>query len=498
MRYGILQKTNKKYNIDRIKNLKALYSGGEKYEDRIGEFITPSATDPHYVTELKKNLAKMCHTNHMSVVVNFTAGFLFEHPIVVRPEEEMEIPESYKMFREDVDGKGTDLDSFVRKVFTDAAHQKRAGWRIVTPLVDSDELMPLTKKSAEELMSNIKLDAFDAEELLDWKYNENGKLDWCKIRKVSCYHETPWDENMTTHETYLIYDKKNIYRFDVKWLGNSVPNIMSDVGFATTYEHGFDEVPVVLIDIPEGEFLGDSLYAPQIRNIRAEVANQWTLAKSSFSQPVFKCEKPETAENMLRSKTAIVLGNNDDVKFLEPDSSAMPNIANAVALSRDDLYRVGNMHFSNVENKSFAWRSASAKMIDKSTGMTMIKNYGVLVREAIEKTYQFISDAKGDEIEWCVEGFEKIQTMDPETLIAIAKELPNIFIQPTAMKEFTIRFANALVPDLSDKARQQVNDEDLYLGGAEKEEEGDETTPIGVAIPEVEGEDSEENTDENE
>jgi hypothetical protein len=43
-----------------------------------------------------------------------------------------------------------------------------------------------------------------------------------------------------------------------------------------------------------------------------------------------------------------------------------------------------------------------------------------------------------------------------------------------------------------------VNDEDLYLGGAEKEEEGDETTPIGVAIPEVEGEDSEENTDENE
>jgi hypothetical protein len=493
MKYGTLQQKNECYDEDRIKNLKALYAGGKAYEERVGNFITPSASDPPYVVNLKQQLAKNCHTNHLSCVINFTAGFLFEHPILVSPEDKnVKAPEYYKCFAEDVDGKGTDLNSFIQTAFTNALHQKRAGWRIVTPTVDSDEYMPLTKSTSDSLMESIKLEGFDSEELLDWKFAENGVLEWVKIRKVSQYHSSPFDENLTTHEIYLIYDKSNLYRFDVKWINNFSPTPLTEVPAPEVYEHGFTEVPVILLDIPTGQFLGDQLYAPQIRNIRAEIANQWMLAKTSFAQPVFKCEKSDTAENMFKSKTAIVLGAGDSAEFLEPDSTAMPNVLEAVNSSRDDIYRIGNMNFSNVENKSFAWRSASSKMIDKATGMTMIKNYGTLVREAIEKTYQFISDARNDKIEWAAEGFEKIATTDPGEMLAVAKELPNVYLQPTALREYTIRFANVLIPDLSEEARKRVEEEEPTLGGANGDSE------IGVkANQEVEddSEDSKETED---
>lgn len=442
MKYEILNASDsKKINRVKIEQLLALYEGGARFEQNINSFIVKGKQDNFDLLSKKLEIAKSCYTNYFAQVINYYVGFLFSYNMIYSSSKEAS--SDYEVFRENADGKGTDLHEVIRGAFTAALTGGIAMWSVEFP-TDEESLIPRIK-------------VFNVSNLVDWEFDNNGNLLWVITKQVENRRLSPYDTRLTTTEIFTVFDCEKICKYEITYSGKRPPLPTTDVPLVETVEHTLGCVPIIMMRLPEGLVIGEKIAPLQIRNFRQTLAHEWALNRTTYAIPIIKTDNPDISQIFNNQVNAIVLDQKGEFEYSVPPTEAIESIKAAMKQSKDELFRVANLNMLGVENNSYALvRSGLSRNIDASTAHKTLKAYGAIIREAVQKTLNLISKARNEDITWSVGGYEMLNDFDPETLVKILKDLNQISMPDVVIRELVKKLAMQLLADLSESEKAEV------------------------------------------
>src|SRR5262245_18458260 len=126
----LLNAKHPSYDADTWCKYDALYRGGKKFREHIGEFLKQNEVEPVQVYARRRDEAY--YRSYLGPIVDFFAAQLFTAPMVIRARdaegEPTEADPFYSSFKEDVDGLGLDLIDFMRSRFVTALVKCASWW----------------------------------------------------------------------------------------------------------------------------------------------------------------------------------------------------------------------------------------------------------------------------------------------------------------------------------------------------------------------------------
>lgn len=459
MKYSLLCNKHPEYDGRLYKKYQALYEGGKLFKECVREFLHPGPADPPQVYDLR--IRESSYRSYVGPIIDYFASQLFSAPYAIRTNVETS-DEFYPQFKEDVDLAGTDLTSFMKHRFVEALIKGRSYWLAEKPSIDDK---PADREEWSQMaqfgLDWVKLSSIATDCLIDWECDEYGDFEW-----VICYYKSSKRANPTAGrdlvtETWKVYDTEKVEVYQITYSKKRPPRPDDEVPLVESYEHGFNKVPVMKLCLPDGLWLLNRAAQAQIEHFRLSSALGWSLRKSAYAVGIFKLKEERPLAN--GAGQGIILGPDEDFKFAEPTGACFEVLQKEIQNQKDEIYRITNQMSQAADNSSHSLgRSGQSKQADQASTEIILHAYSDIVKEAIEKTYELISDARGDEdLHFSIEGMNKFYLHDTQSLINSAKSAKELNIaSPTFYKELDYRVTEASLPwDTSQEVKDQIRQE---------------------------------------
>jgi hypothetical protein len=105
-------------------------------------------------------------------------------------------------------------------------------------------------------------------------------------------------------------------------------------------------------------------------------------------------------------------------------------------------------------------RSGVSKALDLEATMVTLRAYGALLRDLAARTYELLSDARGERVDWVAHGLDRFEAYDRATTLQEALQSANLPVaSPTFRTEYQTRLALALLPGLPPEVQATVRRE---------------------------------------
>lgn len=451
------------YDADECLDLWAIYKGGKEFRARIKRFLdqNPLETADAYTRRLKRARYK----SYVGAIIDFVAGAVFEDGVTPKPCAEGgqpggDVPEWYAEFKESCDGKGTDLVDFAKARLVESLAIGRSLWRIELPRMGD---VPAASKEdyEKEGRGDAELHEIPATELYDWEHDDDGRLIFAVVHSCSRKRRSLVESRDMVVERWDVYGPDTVDVYEVAYEKDKRPLGDADVPQGSSRPHGFDGVPIIVLTPPIGLFLGDRLRDPQLGCFEADVAYTHSLRQSAYAMPYIASNEELRPNTAFGAGHYLQLAENTKVGFLEPSGGAAASLKTAVDDARQEIYRVAHQMAQGVDNNNTAiGRSGESKKADQSSSETMLTSYGASVREALKRTYDLVSAARGDDTEWDIAGMSdygelNITAVLEDTATAQGLSIPS----KTFRTEIQKRAARALLPDIDDATRALIDKE---------------------------------------
>jgi hypothetical protein len=512
MKTALLDARHPSYAPDVWARYDALYRGGDAFRQHVEYFLPQRAMEPLEVYLKRKTEAY--YTGYVGPIVDWFAAKLTSGALVARARKDAAVagesqtlvdPDPwYAAWKEDVDGAGTDLVDFMRARFTSACVKGRAWWCVEKP--DDGEHPPANRAEWEHRqLGDVSIYPIDNDQVLDMEADARGELNWAIVHSLETPREDPRQhERGIVHETWRIYDRETVDTYELRYRPgqDTRPEVATHVGRKV---HGFSRVPLVRIGFVgtktvkvrmglqtktiagaelEGFWLLNRLADAQTAHFRNSAAFDWNIKNTCYAMPVFKiadAEKPP----VMGAGYYIMIGTTEEVAWIGPPTAHLSVMSERCDKLQQEIYRVANQLAQGVDNNAAAvGRSGLSKKADASSTEVVLRVYGALVREAIERTYDLVAEGRGDSVAWSIEGFEQFAAADAPTVVAAAIQAQALGIHSvTARKELEMRALDALLPNADqptkDKMRAEVDtgidaEEALRIESMVADEEDDE------------------------
>jgi len=431
----------------------------------ICEFLPKQPQDTPAIYDLR--LKEASYRPYVGQIVRAYAGALFSAPYVLRSKknnEEVVLDDMYSEFKEDCDGQGTDLTNFFKDRFRKALVSCSSYWLIQSPRTIED-----TELTAEELkargLDRPHLVSLDTSAVLDWEVADDGSYAWVKVFNRMVRRPDPGKAPVVV-DTWSIYFQDRVDVFTLQYDPKKPPKSTTVVPLSNSYEHGFTRVPILCLRFPEGLWLLDAAADAQTEHFRLSCALGWSLRRSAYPLGVFKLENgaevPKTGPGL-----GVILGKEESFAWSEPTGSCLSILRDEIKAQKDEIYRVSQQMAMSADSSAAAvGRSGLSKLADSDAADACLRDYAYFVREAIEATFELISNAQGDaDIVFSVEGLTSFNSQDVETIIACATTAKELGIEEesdTFRVEAHCRVAELVLPadvqqDVKNKIRQEIS-----------------------------------------
>jgi hypothetical protein len=469
MKREILDQTHESYDAQRWEELAALAEGGKRFHKLVDTFLPRNPMEPEQLYEMRKKHAKF--TSYTGSLINLYASWLFvagfEAKAYKKGSDEPlpAVDEFYGHFQEKVSGETT-LKSFMKCRFREASKTGKSVWLCELPKVPDDvDASQLDRATYDSQgYGRARLVEFDPSELLNWKENEEGGLEWCVIKKSWMEQPSALAKRDTLVEQWRIYDAETVEIYEHRrQLGvGRKPTRHDDIKVSEEARpHGFKRVPVMRLCIPTEMCIGEQTYDIQLDHFQLDAALSWAIKRTCYPMPVFNIADDEK-KPVMGVGYGIYLGIEEDLKWASPPSDSYETIARNRDAKREEIFRVVHAMAAGVDNNAeTVGRSADSKEIDAAATRIMLNAYGEIVGKVIEETYETISEARGDsEIEWSVEGFSGYDTATASSLLGNIGLLKELGVpSKTAHRELSKKAALALVPEVDPRVKETIRKE---------------------------------------
>lgn len=265
---------------------KSTYDGGRKwFEDNIFKYVKEGDT------EYSERVGRAYRFNHTREVVDLVNKYIFKSEI----------------------GRKEDAESYIADFWNNATLQKRdithfmqiasalaSIYGRIWIVVDSNSPKGiLTRKQAKEINSRVYCYTVSPQDVLDVSFNEDGELNWIKIREAERDDADPFSYSGEIKEKVRIWTRTNWYLYSNLTTGSGANNYqLEDSG-----KHDLGIVPVTYLDHSETEnpFSSTALIA-DIAYLDRAVANYLSnldaiIQDQTFSQLVIPAEAVAFSED---------------------------------------------------------------------------------------------------------------------------------------------------------------------------------------------------------
>ena len=472
MEYQLLNQKNPSYCADLILKYRCLYSGGQIFRKNISKFLPQNKGESPEI--YRQRVDQSSYRAYVGQIIDSFSSQVFSIPFIIRANDGQEdgygklkpidLDPFYSEFKEDCDLKGTDLSTFLKHQLTTSLICGKSYW--LAELPEKTEDVQNLIDYQENNLGRAKISDIEPECIFDYEIDDDGNFEFIVLHYKEFKRNSPAESRQNCTETWRIYFPDRIETYQITYNPNKNPPKPKDIIPLIpelSGPHGFDKVPIICMELPMGLWLMDRVSDAQIEHFRLSAANGWLERRSAYAMGVFNVKDKTDPPQM--SGSGIMIGLDEKFNFAEPSGTANAILQKDIQDQKDEIYRVSQQMAQSSDNSSGSiGRSGQSKMADQEATKICCKSYGIIVREAIEKTLELISDARGElDTHFSIEGMDQYDFTDPTTLIENAKVAKDLGIigslKPleALTKEVIRRVANVLIsPDTSQNVKDDI------------------------------------------
>ena len=409
------------------KQYKDLYAGGEQLRLNACDYLVRRQKEPAPVYE--ERLRRVFYENYVGSIVDWYAATLMRRePILLFEGSDGGAKRFYNLLSDDCDLKGTNLHEFFRQRFVQVMV---FGSSFV--VVDFPKTGDVAQTRAEEDASGRSrayLTDYAADEVINWNYDEAGRLDWVVIR-TSCLQQSEVSDAKWEKETrWIYYDRENYQIF--RKTGESQAVEVVDRG-----RHGLaaqHRVPVFEMKVSEGLWLMNKAALLQSEHFNKSNALSWALTMGLFASPVIYSDKEWN--QVMGESYFIQLGKEDRFGWTEPEGKVYQIAADNLVRLKDEIYRVCYlMNQAGSSSGGDLRMSGLSKQRDFGVTQEVLRAYGDMVKDAMKQVLRAIAEARQDEVSIDVSGMDEFDIGDFSNELDDAKKLLDLGIASETLKK---------------------------------------------------------------
>jgi hypothetical protein len=440
-------------NADLHCDYRALYEGGYRFRERVARFLCHNPSEPAAV--YKDRCKEAPYRSYIGTVIDYLAAQLFS----VAPQYKVTAgttPEWFEKFEDNCDGRGTNLSELLRSVMVDALVHKTATLQLEFP---RNYGAAASRYDADrDGATGVVLRPVERQNLVDWECDDQGNLLWLISYESRKPRESPQAARDATRHTWRVLTRETSQTYQVDVPSNDYLRDESNIDTVADVAHALGVVPAVQLTVPDGLWVANRLESPQLEHFRLSAGNSWSIKRTCYAMPVFKVA-PDWEPPTMGAGYYLKIGPEDDAKYLAPPVDHLSVSTDETKAQKDEIFRIVTQMSLGVDNNAAAvGRSGKSKLADAEAMAITLGSYARLLKDATKTALNLVSRARGDDIQWTVEGLDKYETLDPETLIALLKDAGDIPSRQFKI-ESAYRKAVGLLPGLTEQVKADIYEE---------------------------------------
>ncbi len=429
-----------------------LYSGGEQLRERASEYLARRHKEPNEI--YGERLQRVFYQNYIGSIVDWYAATLMRRaPAVTFDGMGARAKRFYADLSGDCDFKGTTLAEFFRHGLVETLVCGTSYVVVDFPRANG----PAATRAEEDASgrSRAYLVNYGPDEVINWSYDETGRLDWVVIRTVCLQQSKVTDAKWERETRWIYYDREDFKIF--RQSGDSKPVELIDEG-----KHGFailKRVPVFRMKVSEGMWLTNKAALLQLEHFNKSNALSWALAMGLFATPVIYSDREWS--QIVGESYYIQMGPQDRFGWTEPEGKVYQIAADNLEKLKDEIYRVCYLLSQAGASSGSAHQSALGKQLDFSTTEEVLRAYGDMVKDTLRQVLSAIAEARQDGGAIGVTGLDEFNIDDFSSDLKDAKNLLELGIQsPTLTKQvfktIALKYLNDARPEIKNKVADEI------------------------------------------
>jgi hypothetical protein len=429
-----------------------LYAGGEQFRRACGGVSGQAAQGAPEVYQ--ERLARVFYENYLGSIVDwYTATLVRQEPVLEFVGTNERGKDFFAEFVDNCDLRGTTLTQFFKQQITEALVCGKSYVVVDFPRASGAALTRADEDASGR--SRAYLVGYNAEELINWSYSEQGALEWVVIR-TSCLKQDSVKSYGWKKETRWIYYDREIFEIYEQREGDQRRTIeMVDSG-----RHGFagmGRVPVFEVRVSEGLWLTNKIALLQLEHFNKSNALGWALTMGLFAMPIIYSEREWN--QVAGESYYFQLGPEDRFGWAEPEGKVYQIAADNLTRLKDEIYRVSYL-MQQAGDGSGVQQSGLSQQWDFSVTQEILRAYGDVMKGSIRNVLDAITLARQDELAVDVSGLDEFDITDFSTEAADAQSLLNIGIDsPTLKRQVFKRVALKYLCDSRQEIKNRIVEE---------------------------------------
>ncbi|MBI1356548.1 MAG: DUF4055 domain-containing protein [Acidobacteria bacterium] len=459
---GLLEREHPAYrdHKEMWQRYRDFYVGGEQLRRSAPRYLVRRQKEPQDV--YGERVSRAFYENYLGSCIDWYAATLF------RTEPGMELctedPAAKQFFRDflaDSDRCGTSLFELTKHTFIDALVYGSSYALIDFPRVDS-----AARNRAEEDecgLSRAYLTRVSPLELVNWREDERGELDWAVVKTERVFQESLDDPATVREERWSYYDRTD-YRVFVRRRreGEGDAPGAGQIELVSEGRHALAELertPLVRMKVSDGLWLANKAALLQQEHFNKSNALGWALHMGLFAMPVIYSEREW--QQIVGEAYYIQLGPEDRFGWTEPEGKVFEIAAENLDRLKDEIYRVCYLMTQSAGREARnLGQSGASKKRDFAVTHEVLRSYAKTIKEFLRQTLALTAKARQDEIAFEISGLDDFDSPDLREEVETAGLLRELKLaSPRLEKEASKRVALRYLEGASQKMKDLVLEE---------------------------------------
>jgi len=502
---GVLRQTHPDYAVRLWTELQDFYVGGYQLLAKSRNYAGPQAGEQS--DRYGDRCGAIGYINYLGEIIDYYVAALFSQELELTEASDADNPTTvggksdtdfYSSFSADADLAGNSFAAVMRDAFRDAVLLKRS---LICCDFPTPEETPTSLAAEDALGANrAYIYQMPLEHLINWELDRFGAYKFAVIYQTGADQKSVLDvRGGMVHHSFKVWSlaDNGTAVWDTYEIDEDPARPLEDKVAVPRTGGGptsFAQIPILRVEMRDGLWIGNKV-GPLAkehfirRSILVEAENKSMMAvpwikrgpeMSAIGEalPSATQQDPSRGSHPVRrfqNQGWVALGADDDIGFAEPEGKAYAHVARELDALKDEMHRVVHQMAASVSNKAGSVaRSGDSKKQDRAAESVVLGQFGKDVRDFAKRIYAMVAQARGEDVVWVARGLDRFDHDDREVLIKEAVQVDMVSIpSSTFKKEYKVRLANALAPNLA-AATQDVIRTEIQDGVDEAEKHAEE------------------------
>jgi len=457
MKYSLLNRAHPEAQLEDIERYQDLFEGGPRFRANIRRYLLQNEVEPAAV--YRARCARAHYINYCARIVRWFAAAVFSCPPATEGDP-VELDPFWAAFKEDADGRGTDLDVMLREAFVRALVARRAWLRVDFPAAPAPGM---TLADADRAgLRRARLCAVPTPSVRHWRRAEDGSLLWVLEHHREDGLEDFADDAAVTTETWTLWRADgSAQRWATQYTPATRPQPESDIAEVEPPANPSGAIPLVELALPAELHLLAHIAEPQLEHFRKRNALSWAIDRTCYAMPAFflrDARKPPT----MGTGYHLTLGADERIEWPAPPSAPFEVVQSITRELVQEIHRVVEQMALSVDNNAAAavGRSGDSKLADHAATQVVLPAFGERVREALEKVLDLVARGRSEAVRWSVGGMDRYDMADAGALTEMALNAEPLKIPSATHRRALMKaLSRAQLPHLDETTRRAIDAE---------------------------------------